>query len=329
MIITPHELQQWVSADRSFTAADIRPEEQRYHFPISGLEAITTSAEDLPFRKKEPLVLICQFGVLTEELIINQNLENTYSLLGGVQSWEAYQTDKMDLSRWSRQTILSEIGTAGQLKLQAEQITIVGLGGLGCPAAQTLAASGVGTLQLVDGDMIELSNLHRQTLYGMNDIGQAKVSVARKSLQNLNEKLTVIAKEIHLDESNGQDILKDTDLIIDATDNIETRQVIDRISKAENIPMVYGGLYRFEGQVAVLNHNGSPGYEDIFTAAPTGGDTCAEAGVLGMLPAIIGNIQALEAVKIIIGIKPDLSGKLLLYDGITHETNVINIGGKA
>ena len=329
MIITPHELQQWVSAGRSFTAADIRPEEQRYHFPISGLEAITTSAEDLPFRKKEPLVLICQFGVLTEELIINQNLENTYSLLGGVQSWEAYQTDKMDLSRWSRQTILSEIGTAGQLKLQAAQITIVGLGGLGCPAAQTLAASGVGTLQLVDGDMIALSNLHRQTLYGMNDIGQAKVSVARKSLQNLNEKLTVIAKEIHLDESNGQDILKDTDLIIDATDNIETRQVIDRISKAENIPMVYGGLYRFEGQVAVLNHNGSPGYEDIFTAAPTGGDTCAEAGVLGMLPAIIGNIQALEAVKIIIGIKPDLSGKLLLYDGITHETNVINIGGKA
>ena len=94
MIITPHELQQWVSADRSFIAADIRPEEQRYHFPISGLEAITTSAEDLPFRKKEPLVLICQFGVLTEELIINQNLENTYSLLGGVQSWEAYQTDK-------------------------------------------------------------------------------------------------------------------------------------------------------------------------------------------------------------------------------------------
>ena len=329
MIITPHELQQWVSADRSFIAADIRPEEQRYHFPISGLEAIRTSAEDLPFRKKEPIVLICQFGVLTEELIINQNLENTYSLLGGVQSWEAYQTDKMDLSRWSRQTILSEIGTAGQLKLQAAQITIVGLGGLGCPAAQTLAASGVGTLQLVDGDMIELSNLHRQTLYGMNDIGQAKVSVARKCLQNLNEKLTVIAKEIHLDESNGQDILKDTDLIIDATDNIETRQVIDRISKAENIPMVYGGLYRFEGQVAVLNHDGNPGYEDIFTAAPTGGDTCAEAGVLGMLPAIIGNIQALEAVKIIIGIKPDLSGKLLLYDGITHETNIINIGGKA
>ena len=246
-----------------------------------------------------------------------------------ISMFQAYQTDKMDLSRWSRQTILSEIGTAGQLKLQAAQITIVGLGGLGCPAAQTLAASGVGTLQLVDGDMIELSNLHRQTLYGMNDIGQAKVSVARKSLQNLNEKLTVIAKEIHLDESNGQDILKDTDLIIDATDNIETRQVIDRISKAENIPMVYGGLYRFEGQVAVLNHNGSPGYEDIFTAAPTGGDTCAEAGVLGMLPAIIGNIQALEAVKIIIGIKPDLSGKLLLYDGITHETNVINIGGKA
>ena len=243
MIITPHELQQWVSAGRSFIAADIRLEEQRHHFPISGLEAITASAEDLPTRKKEPLVLICQFGVLTEELIINQNLENTYSLLGGVQSWEAYQTDKMDLSRWSRQTILSEIGTAGQLKLQAAQITIVGLGGLGCPAAQTLAASGVGTLQLVDGDMIELSNLHRQTLYGMNDIGQAKVSVALNGLQQLNEKLTVIAEDRYLDESNGQELLKDADVVIDATDNIKTRQVIDRTSKAENIHMVNAVSY--------------------------------------------------------------------------------------
>ena len=329
MIITPQELHNWVSTGRSFVAADIRPDEQRHHFPINGLEAITATVENLPPRKKEPLILICQFGVLTEELIVEQNLKNAYSLLGGVQSWEAFQTDKMDLSRWSRQTILTEIGIAGQRKLQDSKITIVGMGGLGCPAAQTLAASGIGNLQLIDGDLIELSNLHRQPLYNINDIGQAKVSVARKSLQNLNEKLTVIAKEIHLDESNAQELLKDTDLIIDATDNMKTRQVIDRISKAEDIPMVYGGLYRFEGQVAVLNHDGSPGYEDIFTAAPTGGDTCAEAGVLGMLPAIIGNIQALEAVKIIIGIKPDLSGKLLLYDGITHETNVINIGGKA
>ena len=329
MIITPHELQQWVSAGRSFIAADIRPEEQRHHFPISGLEAIISSAEDLSVTSAEPLVLICQFGVLTEELIVEQNLENAYSLLGGVQSWEAYQTDKRDLSRWSRQTILSEIGTAGQRKLQAAQITIVGLGGLGCPAAQSLAASGVGTLRLVDGDVKELSNIHRQTLYGINDIGQAKVSVALKSLQQLNEKLTLIAEDRYLDESNGQELLKDADVIIDATDNIKTRQEIDRISKTANIPMVYGGLYRFEGQVAVLNHNGSPGYEEIFTPDPSGGDTCAEAGVLGMLPAIIGNIQALEAVKIIIGIKPNLSGNLLLYDGITHETNIINIGGTA
>ena len=326
MIITPHELQQWVTTGRSFIAADIRPDKQRHHFPISGLEAIIATAENLPARKKEPLVLICQFGVLTEELIINQGLENAYSLLGGVQSWEAYQADNMDLSRWSRQTILPEIGIKGQRKIQASKITIIGLGGLGCPAALTLAASGVGNLRLVDGDVIELSNIHRQTLYNLNDIGQAKVSVARKSLIKLNEKLVVNAEARHLDESNGQEILKDADVIIDATDNIKTRQVIDHISKTARIPMVYGGLYRFEGQVAVLNHNGGPGYEDIFTPYPAGGDTCAEAGVLGMLPAIIGNIQALEAVKIIIGIKPNLSGKLLLYDGITHETNTIDIG---
>ena len=111
-------------------------------------------------------------------------------------------------------------------------------------------------------------------------------------------------------------------MIIDATDNIKTRQVIDHISKTARIPMVYGGLYRFEGQVAVLNHNGGPGYEDIFTPDPAGGDTCAEAGVLGMLPAIIGNIQALEAVKIIIGIKPNLSGKLLVFKGSFHRIEI-------
>ena len=247
-------------------------------------------------------------------------------MLGGVQSWEAFQTDNMDLSRWSRQTILPEIGMAGQRKLQDSKITIIGMGGLGCPAAQTLAASGVGNLQLIDGDVIELSNLHLQPLYNINDIGRSKVTVACKSLKKLNEKLTVIAEERTLDESNGQELLKDADVIIDATDNIKTRQVIDHISKTARIPMVYGGLYRFEGQVAVLNHNGGPGYEHIFTPDATGGDTCAEAGVLGMLPAIIGNIQALEAVKIIIGIKPNLSGKLLLYDGITHETNTKNVG---
>ena len=214
MIITPQELHNWVSTGRSFIVADIRPEEQRYHFPISGLETIIATAENLPARKKDPLILICQFGVLTEELIFEKNLENAYSLLGGVQSWEAFQIDKLDLSRWSRQTILPEIGMSGQRKLQDSKITIVGIGGLGCPAAQTLAASGLGNLQLIDGDVVELSNLHRQPLYNKNEIGHAKVSVAYNSLQNLNDNLTVIAKEIHLDESNGQELLKDTDVII-------------------------------------------------------------------------------------------------------------------
>ena len=202
MIITPHELQQWVSAGRSFIVVDIRLEEQRHHFPISGLEAITASADGLPTRKKEPLVLICQFGILTEELIINQNLENSYSLLGGVQSWEAYQADNMDLSRWSRQTILPEIGMAGQRRLQDSKITIVGMGGLGCPAAQTLAASGVGNLQLIDGDVIELSNLHRQPLHGADDIGKKKVNSAKESLNKINSETTIKIVDDYLDEQN-------------------------------------------------------------------------------------------------------------------------------
>ena len=121
------------------------------------------------------------------------------------------------------------------------------------------------------------------------------------------------------------EIIKKSDVVIDATDNIQTRQLIDQFSKALNIPMIYGGLYRWEGQVAVLNVNGSPGYKELFPEPPSGGETCADAGVLGMLPGIIGHMQALEAVKCIVGIKPNLVGKLLIYDGMNHSTQIIQL----
>jgi len=321
MIITPKELYDRIS---EFTVIDVRPEIQRSEFPMDGVDTIISKNGSIP--NIEGLkVLVCQFGIVTEGMIIENELDDTYSLLGGAQAWIEFQSKKEDLSRWSRQTVLPEIGLDGQKKLMDGMVAIVGMGGLGCPAAQSLVTAGIGELVLIDGDDVELSNLHRQMLHGEDDIGKKKVVSAKESLSKINALTSIESIDVYLDEQYGLDLIQNCDVIIDATDNIETRQLIDRLSKESNIPMVYGGLYRWEGQVAVLNVNGSPGYRELFPEPPSGGDTCADAGVLGMLPNIIGNIQALEAVKLIIGIEPNLVGKLLMYDGMNHSTQIIKL----
>jgi len=322
MIVTPHELQRWIDEEKTFTVIDIRTKEQREEFQLAGLNPVVAIADAIP-KTQDEKVLICQFGIVTEGIIIEKDLNNTFSLLGGAQAWELFQNESQDMSRWARQTVLPEIGIEGQKKLINATVALVGMGGLGCPVSQSLIASGIGKLKIIDGDKVELSNLHRQPLYGVEDIGRLKVQVAKKKLMQLNESAIVEPIEEFLDENNGLNFVSDATIIIDATDNIQTRQLIDRLSKKSEIPMVYGGLYRYEGQVAVLNANGSPGYVDLFPEPTSSGDACADAGVLGMLPGIIGNIQALEAVKLIVGAKPNLVGKLLIYNGMNHSTQTI------
>jgi len=321
MILTPKELH-----DRKgeFTIVDVRSEKQINEFPMDGLETITSNGGSIP-NMKGSKVLVCQFGIETEGMIIENELDDTFSLLGGAQAWIEFQTKKEDLSRWSRQTILPEVGMDGQKKLLNATVAIVGMGGLGCPAAQSLITAGLGKLILIDGDIVELSNLHRQPLYGVDDLNRLKVEVAKERLEQLNNKAVIVPIDKYFNEKNGMSFIQDANVIIDATDNIQARQLIDRFSKDANVPMIYGGLFRYEGQVAVLNVNGSPGYCELFPEPPSGGDTCADAGVLGMLPGIIGNIQALEAVKLIVGITPNLVGKLLVYDGMSHITQIIEL----
>ena len=324
MIITPQELQQWMDESKSFTVVDVRPADQRKEFPLAGLKPVIAEADSIPITENES-VLICQFGIVTEGIILERELKNAFSLLGGVQAWDAFQSEQEDLSRWSRQTVLPEIGLEGQKKLLNATVGIVGMGGLGCPVAQSLMAAGVGKLKIIDGDKVELSNLHRQPLYGVEDIGRMKVQAAKEKLEKLNRDAVVEIVDIFFNDDNGLNFISDVDIVVDATDNIPARLSIDRFSKEASVPMVYGGLYRYEGQVAVLNANGSAGYGELFPEPPSGGDTCADAGVLGMLPGIIGNIQALETVKLIMGIKPNLIGKLLVYDGINHTTQTIEL----
>ena len=321
MILTPKELH-----DRKgeFTVVDVRSEKQITEFPIDGLETITSNGGSI-LNMKGSKVLVCQFGIVTEGMIIEYGLDDTFSLLGGAQAWIEFQSKKEDLSRWSRQTILPEVGMDGQKKLLNATVAIVGMGGLGCPAAQSLITAGVGKLIFIDGDIVELSNLHRQPLYGVDNLNRLKVEIAKERLEQLNNKAVIVPIDKYFNEENGMSFIQDANVIIDATDNIQARQLIDRFSKDANVPMIYGGLFRYEGQVAILNVNGSSGYCELFPEPPSGGDTCADAGVLGMLPGIIGNIQALEAVKLIVGITPNLVGKLLVYDGMSHITQTIEL----
>ncbi len=332
MIITPEELQSWLDEGKSFNALDVRPDELRQRYPLEGLDAEPVSEEDIASNEGETVVLICQYGLITEGMIIKNDLDNAFSLLGGVQAWAEFQSSRKDFSRYARQTVLPELGIIGQRKLTEATVAVVGMGGLGCPASQALTAAGVGTLLIIDGDRVEISNIHRQPLYGDLDVDRLKVNVAAEVLKKINLNVEINTRGEYLNEENGESLLARADVIIDATDNIDTRRILDKFSKELLIPLVYGGLFRFEGQVAVLNHNGSAGYSDIFPAGSDSrtnrldGDSCVEGGVLGMLPGIMGNIQALEALKIITGITPNLSGKLLLYDGLTHHIEIIKIG---
>ena len=322
MIITPEVLNE---QKNDFTIIDIRSNEERQNFPLLGLDAILSSYDqniDVAGKK----VLICQFGIVTEGMIIEKNINNAFSLLGGAQAWVEYYNENEDLSRWARQTVLPEIGIEGQKKLLNSHISIIGIGGLGCPVAQSLVIAGIGKLKLIDNDIVSISNLHRQPLYSFEDVNKKKVLAAESKLKILNPEVIIETDDIFFDDINGEELLLKTDVIIDATDNIKSRQKIDKISKKLNIPTVYGALFRFEGQVSILNVDGSAGYSDLFPSSNTyGEDSCADAGVLSMLPAIIGNIQALEAIKLILGINNNLIGRLLMYDGMNHKTEVIEL----
>lgn len=321
--LNPKDLNLWVKEGHPFTAIDLREKEQRDKMPIIGIDYIIANERTLPISDKD-LVLICQYGLVTEGLIIEKGLRDAYSLSGGVESWNTFILDKIDMSNWSRQIILEEIGVEGQRKLMNSRVGIVGMGGLGCPAAQALIGAGVMNLVLIDGDIIEQSNIHRQVLYGVDDVGLLKVDVAKQKLKRIYGAASIEIIDSYLDSDNGVSFFSNLDIVIDATDNNASRELIDYFSKKYNVPMIYGGLYRYEGQVSVLNVNGSCGYTDLF---PDRGNSknCNEAGILGMLPGIIGNIQALEAVKILVGIRSNLIGKLMIYDGMRHETKTIEL----
>jgi adenylyltransferase/sulfurtransferase len=222
--------------------------------------------------------------------------------------------------RYQRQTILKGFGERGQQKLQQAKILVIGAGGLGCPALQYLVAGGVGTIGIVDDDMVSLSNLHRQVLYTTDDIDSPKAEVAASKLRRLNTEVMIVTHTVRLKNTNALDIIRQYDLVIDGTDNFASRYMINDACVLLGKPLVYGAVSQYEGQVAVFNvkdkNSVTTNYRDLFPYPPKDGEVlnCAEAGVLGVLPGIIGTMQAAEVIKLITCIGEPLINRLLTYN---------------
>ncbi len=223
-----------------------------------------------------------------------------------------------EIRRYSRHLIMPEVGTIGQQKLKAAKVLMIGTGGLGSPLGMYLAAAGVGTLGLVDFDVVDESNLHRQLLYGEADIGRKKIDAATERLNVVNPHINLIQHPVRLDSSNALEIVADYDLVVDGTDNFPTRYLVNDACVLSGKPNVYGSIFRFEGQVSVFWAEHGPCYRCLFPEPPPPGlvPSCAEGGVLGVLPGIIGSLQANEVIKLIIGQGEPLIGRLVLFDAL-------------
>lgn len=232
-----------------------------------------------------------------------------------------------EIERYSRHILLGEIGMAGQEKLKNARVLVVGAGGLGCPVLQYLTAAGVGTIGIVDFDKVDISNLQRQILYSVEDIGKQKASIAAQKLSAQNPLVKFNVHNVELSNQNALEIFSQYDIIVDGSDNFATRYLVNDACVLLNKPLVYGSIYKFEGQLSVFNYQNGPTYRCVFPAPPLPGEVlnCAETGVLGVLPGIIGSLQANECIKIITGIGETLSGKLLLMDALSMHFSKLEI----
>ena len=237
------------------------------------------------------------------------------------------QTIKKQVSRYNRHIILSEIGQDGQDKISNAKVLVIGAGGLGCPVLQYLTAAGVGTLGIIDFDVVELSNLQRQILFGTSTLGKNKAIAAKERLQDLNNTNTINAYPEPLTYQNALELFQQYDIIIDGSDNFETRYLVNDACIITNKPLVFGAIYKFEGQVSVFNYNDGPSYRCLFPKPPQK-DTvpsCSDIGVLGVLPGIIGSMQANEVLKMILGLGDVLSGKLLCYNALKSKITTLKV----
>ena len=284
------------------------------------------------------MVVYCAGGVrsaFAAKTLGELGYANVVSMNGGFDKWKTegreWETPKALTSdqrnRYSRHLLLPEVGAAGQQKLLDAKVLMLGAGGLGSPSALYLAAAGVGTIGIIDMDVVDESNLQRQVLHNLDRIGDRKVDSAKKTLTLLNSDVNVVTYDTRLGADNIMDIIDGYDVIVDGTDNFPTRYLVNDAALLKRIPVVHGSIFRFEGQVTVFNPYVGPCYRCMIPEPPPAelAPSCAEAGVLGVLPGIIGSLQAMEAIKLILELGETLTGRLLTYDAMEESFRTFNL----
>lgn len=296
------------------------------HIPRGYLEL---RIEDAVRDKTKPVVVYCAGGVrsvFAAKAMQDLGYDNAFSMAGGFGAWKSsglkWSTPKTftaeQRKRYSRHLLIPEVGEEGQHQLLESRVLLIGAGGLGSPAALYLAAAGIGTLGIIDADTVDESNLQRQVIHTTERVGMSKVESARLTINALNPDVNVIAHETRLTKENALEIFEPYDVILDGTDNFATRYLINDATVLLKKPNVHGSIYRFEGQATVFYAGVGPCYRCLFPEPPPPelAPSCAEAGVLGLLPGTIGIIQATEVVKLILGIGEPLIGRMLTYDAL-------------
>lgn len=299
------------------------------HIPRGHLEAqIETKIVD----KSAPIVVYCAGGVrsaFAAKTLAELGYTDVVSMAGGFGKWKdegrAWKTpatlNAEQKIRYQRHLLLPEVGIEGQAKLLASKVLMLGAGGLGSPAALYLAAAGVGTIGVVDMDEVDASNLQRQILHNIDRVGDRKVDSAKKTLTMLNPDVNVVTYDTRLEANNIMEIIKGYDVIVDGADNFPSRYLLNDASVKLGIPVVHGSIFRFEGMVTVFDPKSGPTYRDMVPEPPPAelAPSCAEAGVLGVLPGIVGSIQALETIKLLLGLGEGLVGRILAVDTTEME----------
>jgi molybdopterin/thiamine biosynthesis adenylyltransferase/rhodanese-related sulfurtransferase len=306
------------------------------HLPMADVE--TRLAEVAPDPNR-PVITYCATGSRSRRILpamAELGYENAVSMAGGIVAWQAlgYPTespsalDDEKLARYSRHLLIPEVGIEGQQRLLESNVLLIGAGGLGSPAALYLAAAGVGRIGIVDDDRVDASNLQRQVLHSTAELGESKTQSARKTLEELNPDVNVVTYEERLTSENVDRILGDGwELVVDGADNFPTRYLLNDASVWHRIPVVHGSIYRFEGQITVFKRYEGPCYRCLFPEPPPPelAPSCAEGGVLGVLPGVIGSLQANEALKLALGIGEPLIGRLLLFDALTTALDEVTV----
>ena len=333
--VTVTQVEDDLKAGKPVHVVDVRERDEVMDGYIPGAELIPRGflelnvEEDVTMDRDAEIVLYCAGGnrsALAARDLAFMGYTNVKSMIGGFKGWkdagfefeQGGLLSEDDMQRYSRHIILPEVGEKGQQRLLKGRVLLVGAGGLGCPTALYLAAAGVGKIGLVDADVVDKSNLQRQVLFGESDVGRPKVEAARDRLQDLNSGVDVVTHSELLTSHNVFDVMDGYDIIVNGCDNFPTRYLVNDAAVMQSKPVVDGSIFRFEGQATVYVPGDGPCYRCLYPEPPPPGEvpSCAEGGVLGVLPGIVGVMQATEVVKLILGEGKPLVGRVLLYDAM-------------